>query len=216
MKKSLSLVTLILILFSQNYKSREYVCFYMMNVEIQNTMEENVRQQNLRNGSAQNFALEAVNKSEFNKMNTTTQKIRSRLSSVGLLLQSIPYGWNITKYIEGTIEYQTKIFEELQDAPPFVIVVIPQQLSFAKHLQQNSLLLYGIIASYGAINQMESKERKILLDFAEAEFKQLYYEAINMHTQIRTTKNAFRWKKQMLIASIKEDKAMFDDIIKQF
>jgi hypothetical protein len=192
---------------------QDKVCFYMMNTEIRATVEEDPRQYDMRNGAVQNFGLEEVNKGEFKKMDETTQKIRSRLSSVSLLIQGVPFAWNITKYTQGTYEYQSKIFQELQDAPAFIIVALPDQISFAQQLQQNTLFLYGIIASYGVINQMESKERRILLKFAEEEFQTLFYQAIGIYSKIRTAKATFAWKKAMFFAGIEEDKKMFKEII---
>ena len=189
------------------------VCFYMMNTEIRATVEEDPRQNNLRNESSQNLVLENTNKEEFRKMDETTKKIRDRLSSVSLLLQSVPYAWNIIKYTDETYQYQVKIFQELQNSPAFILVALPDQISFAQKLQQNTLLLYGIIASYGVINQMESKERRILLKFAEEEFQSLWFEAIGIHSKITTAKAAFQWKKAMFFAGIEEDKQMFNEIL---
>jgi len=189
------------------------VCFYMMNTEIRATVEEDPRQYDLRNGSVHNFALEETNRGEFKKMDEVTQKIRSRLNSLSLLIQGVPFAWNITKYTQGTYEYQSKIYQELQDAPTFIVVAIPDQISFVQQLQQNTLLLYGIIASYGVINQMESKERRILLKFAEEEFQRLFYQAIGIYSKIRTAKSTYAWKKAMFFAGIEEDKQMFKEII---
>lgn len=196
--------------------SKDYVCFYMMNTEIKESVEEDPRQKNMRDGSVKNFGLEEVNKNEFKKMDEMSKNIRKRLTSVSLLLQSIPYAWNISRYIDDTYEYQSKIWNELKDAPAFIVTVIPEQISFAKQVQQNTLLLYGIIASYGAINQMESKERRILLKFAEEEFRDLSFSAMTIYSKIRTAKNAWLWKKSMFFASIEEDKKMFKDIVKAF
>ena len=188
----------------------------MMNTEIKESVEEDPRQKNMRDGSVKNFGLEEVNKNEFKKMDEMSKNIRKRLTSVSLLLQSIPYAWNISRYIDDTYEYQSKIWNELKDAPAFIVTVIPEQISFAKQVQQNTLLLYGIIASYGAINQMESKERRILLKFAEEEFRDLSFSAMTIYSKIRTAKNAWLWKKSMFFASIEEDKKMFKDIVKAF
>jgi hypothetical protein len=216
--KNLKITAVIgLLTLSQNlFSQQDKVCFYMMNTEIKESVEEDPRQKKMRDGSVKNFGLEDVNKGEFKKMNETTQKIRKRLSAVSLLLQSIPYAWNISKYVDDTYEYQSKIITELSDAPAFILMAIPDQINFAKQVQQNSLLLYGIVASYGTINQMESKERRILLKFTEEEFRDLCYIAMNIYSKIRTAKNAWLWKKSMFFASIEEDKKMFKEILKAF
>lgn len=216
MKKNIIIIIFGILIFTNKIKSQDMVCFYMMNTEIKHTMEENPRQKELLSGSTQNNALELTNKNQFKKLRETTEKIKSRLSSLNLFIQSIPFGWNMTKFIQGSYEYQAKTWQEIQDAPPFVLAVIPDQISFAKQLEQNVLFVYGVVASYGVINEMESKDRRILLEFGQDEFEKLYLQSIGIYSKIRMAKQAFAWKKNMFFASIKEDKRMFDDILKQF
>ena len=206
MKLRITTALLFSMIFQNLFSQKDKVCFYMMNTEIKESVEEDPRQKNMRDGSVKNFGLEEVNKGEFKKMDETTQKIRKRLSSVSLLLQSLPYAWNISRYVDTTYEYQSKIMTELIDAPPFILTALPDQINFVKQVQQNTLLLYGIVASYGVINQMESKERRILLKFAEEEFRDLSFSAMSIYSKIRTAKNAWIWKKSMFFASIEEDK----------
>lgn len=215
MKKLLLSISFIL-LFCIKLQAKEYVCFYMMNTEIKHTVEENPRQKNLRDGAVQNNALEMLNKNEYKKLKETTENIKGRLSKLNLFIQSIPFAWNMTKFVQGSYEYQEKILQEIQDAPPFVLVIVPDQVAFFKQLQQNILFTYGVVATYGVINEMESKDRRMLLQFGQDEFEALYLQSIGIYSKIRGAKQAFAWKKGMFFASIKEDKRMFDEILKQF
>lgn len=196
------------------YSQKDKICFYMMNTQIKESVEEDPRQEKMRNGSVKNYGLEEVNKNEFKKMDETTQKIRERLSTVSLLLQAIPFAWNITKYANETYDYQSKIISELKDSPAFIITALPAQFDFAKKVQDNTLFLYGIVASYGVINQMENKERRILLRFAEEEFRDLLFTAMTIYSNIRAAKQAWEWKKGMFSVAIQQDKDMFKEIIK--
>jgi hypothetical protein len=67
---------------------------------------------------------------------------------------------------------QTAIINEINTAPYSIIAVLPSQVQFVDDLQMVTRLITGII-SYGAINQMEKSERKILLDYALGEVKTL-------------------------------------------
>ncbi len=54
-----------------------------------------------------------------------------------------------------------------------IIAVLPSQVQFVDDLQMVTRLIIGIVVSYGAMNQMEKSERKILLDYALGEVKTL-------------------------------------------
>jgi hypothetical protein len=75
----------------------------------------------------------------------------------------------ITKIIQN----QTAIVNEIETAPLSIIAVLPSQVQFVDDLQMVTRLIIGIVASYGAMNQMEKSERKILLDYALGEVKTL-------------------------------------------
>ena len=59
-------------------------------------------------------------------------------------------------------------------------------------------LITGIILSYGAINQMEKSERKILLDYALGEVKTLLGNSTHMLLKIRDIKAKVLRKQESL------------------
>ncbi len=60
------------------------------------------------------------------------------------------------------------MINEINDAPYSIIAVLPSQVQFVDDLQMVTRSIMAIVISYGAINQMEESERKILLDYALA------------------------------------------------
>lgn len=192
----------------------DYVCFLLLNEEIKNTMEENEEQKKMQQKQLINLSAENVNKQQWDEFQDVSTKIRSRLNSVSLAIQAIPTANNIVRDIQSIYAIQSNIYEELSDAPQFIIVAINGQYEFADHLQMNIRLMAGLVLSYGAVNQLEKKERKILLDYAGSEMRALRHEASGILRKIRNAKYAWQLKKNVLQGWISQDKQIFRDILR--
>jgi pantoate kinase len=107
------------------------------------------------------------------KAKETSNKIQDRLRIVSFAMQAIPTGVVITREAERIKETQQRIINEINTAPYSLVVALPLQIQFVDDLQMVVRLLTGIVISYGAINQMEKSERKILLDYALQEVENL-------------------------------------------
>jgi precorrin-4 methylase len=145
---------------------KETVSFPMMNQEIRHTMEENDRQKTMKNRQDINLTTEVVNKKQWEKFKETTTKIQERLRLVDFAMQAIPTGYAIFLESQKIQDIQTKIITEIETAPYSLVVVLPAQIKFVDDMQMVVRLLSGIVISYGAINQMEKAERKLLLEYA--------------------------------------------------
>lgn len=192
---------------------KEYVSFPMMDVEINNAMKENERQVNMRNKQLSNTALETTNKEQWSKFRETKVKIQDRLRIVSFAVQSISVGVAISREIAMIKDYQSKTYEAIQSAPYSVVVALPSEINFLDKLQMNLRLITGIVLSYGAINQMEKAERKILLDYALGEMKDLRNEAFWTYSKVRDLINQVEWKKNSLKAYVNLDKQIIGEII---
>ena len=145
---------------------QENVSFPMMNQEIRHSMQEHERQVEMKNKQHINLGSETVNKKQWSKFKQTTAKIQDRLRIVDFALQAIPTGIVISQEAREIKQNQERIIQEIKTAPYALVVALPKQVEFVDELQMVVRLLAGIVASYGAINQMEKAERKILLDYA--------------------------------------------------
>ncbi|WP_027384937.1 hypothetical protein [Epilithonimonas caeni] len=192
---------------------KEYVSFPMMDVEINNAMKENDRQVNMRNKQISNTSLETTNKEQWSKFRETKVKIQDRLRIVSFAVQSISVGVAISREINMIKDYQSKTYEAIQSAPYSVVVALPAEINFLDKLQMNLRLITGIVLSYGAINQMEKAERKILLDYALGEMKDLRNEAFWTYSKVRDLINQVEWKKNSLKAYVNLDKQIIREII---
>ena len=195
---------------------KENVSFPMMNQEIRNTMEENERQKSMKNWQNQNLATEVVNEKQWEKFKETTTKIQDRLRIVDFAMQAIPTGYAIFLESQKIADIQSKIIDEIQTAPYSIVVVLPSQIKFVEDMQMIVQLLTGIVISYGAINQMEKAERKILLEYALGEVTILRRDSLFMLMKVRDIKRKVEWTKFVVLNYINKDKQIVNQILSQF
>lgn len=192
---------------------QENVSFPMMNQEIRHSMQEHDRQVEMKNKQNVNLGAEIINKNQWSKFKQTTAKIQDRLRIVDFTLQAIPTGIVISREAREIKENQERIIQEIKSAPYALVVALPKQVEFVDELQMVVRLLAGIVASYGAINQMEKAERKILLDYALSEVERLNNQSFFILTSIRNAKEKFRYRKALLQYYTNADKQIVKDII---
>lgn len=192
---------------------QENVSFPMMNQEIRHSMQEHERQVEMQKKQHLNLGSEIVNKNQWSKFKQTTAKIQDRLRIVDFALQAIPTGIVISKEAREIKQNQERIIQEIKTAPYALVVALPKQVEFVDELQMVVRLLAGIVASYGAINQMEKAERKILLDYALSEVEKLESKSFYILTMIRNTKEKFERNKSLLKYYVNADKQIVEDII---
>lgn len=192
---------------------QENVSFPMMNQEIRHAMNEHERQKEMKNKQVGNTASETINKGQWTKWKKTATTIQDRLRHIDFVLQAIPAGIVISREAKEIKENQIKIINEIRTAPYALIEVFPKQVQFIDDLQMVIRFLTGIVVSYGAINQMERAERKILLDYGLSEVERLNTQSYYILTIIRETKQKFERNKALLNYYINADKEIVDEII---
>ena len=195
---------------------KENVSFPMLNQEIRHTMEENDRQKTMKNKQNANLTTEIVNKKQWEKFKETTTKIQERLRLVDFAMQAIPTGYAIYLESQKIQDIQSKIITEIQTAPYSLIVVLPAEIKFVDDMQMVVRLLSGIVISYGAINQMEKAERKILLQYALGEVTNLRRDSLFMLMKVRDIKRKVEWTKFVIFNYINKDKQIVEQIISHF
>lgn len=191
----------------------EYVSFPMMNLEIRHSMEENGRQNEMKNRQTLNLATENQNRKQWNKLRETTVKIQDRLRFVDFAMQALPTGYAISQEAAKIKKNEELIIEELKTAPYALVAALPGQIRFADDLQMVVRFLTGIVVSYGAINQMEKAERKILLDYALDEVKNLESESYYTLFLIRELRRKIEYKKALLQYYVNRDRQVVQDIM---
>ncbi|WP_294265389.1 hypothetical protein [uncultured Chryseobacterium sp.] len=192
---------------------KENVSFPMMDIEINATMKENDRQKEMRQKQTLNASVETVNDSQWKNYKDKVTKIQDRLRIVSFAIQAIPTGIAMTREINKINDNQQAIINEISTAPYSIVTVLPSQVQFVDDLQMVTRLVIGIIVSYGAINQMEKSERKILLDYALGEVKQLSRNSTHMLLKIRDIKAKVLRNKRAFQYYVNRDKQVVEDIM---
>lgn len=203
-----------IIIFSISLKAQgNYICYYLINSEIQKTMEENEKQKEMRNKQLTNLGLESANKEQWTKYKEVTEKIRNRLNNLSFAIQAIPTSVNFVREIDKIYEIQSKIYNELSDAPIWIPLALGGQYEFIDQLQMDIRLMVGIVLSYGTINGMEKAERKILLDYAQNEIKTLRQQSYSTLQKILNVKRKMKLRNNLFQNWINKDKQIIQSII---
>ncbi len=192
---------------------KENVSFPMMNIEINATMKEHDRQKEMRQKQIANATVETANKTQWNNFKEKITKVQDRLRIVSFAIQAIPTGIAMSREITKITDNQAAIINEINTAPYSIIAVLPSQVQFVDDLQMVTRLITGIILSYGAINQMEKSERKVLLDYALAEVKTLSRNSTHMLLKIRDIKAKVLRNKRAFQYYVNRDKQVVENIM---
>ncbi|WP_435522579.1 hypothetical protein [Chryseobacterium indoltheticum] len=221
MKKLIQVLSVLLIYFvitssggsSTPAWQQENVSFPMMDLEINATMKEYDRQKEMRQKQTLNATVETVNQSQWKEFKDKITKVQDRLRIVSFAIQAIPTGIAMSREITKITDNQTAIINEISTAPYSIITVLPSQVQFVDDLQMVTRLITGIILSYGAINQMEKSERKILLDYALSEIKAISRNSTHMLLRIRDIKAKVLRNKRAFQYYVNRDKQVVESII---
>lgn len=194
---------------------QENVSFPMMDIEINATMKEHDRQKEMRQKQTLNASVETANESQWKNFKNKVTKIQDRLRVVSFAIQAIPAGIAMSREITKITDNQTAIINEINTAPYSIITVLPAQVQFVDDLQMTLRLLTGIILSYGAINQMEQSERKVLLDYALREVNSLSRNSTHMLLKIRDIKAKVLRNKRAFQYYVNRDRQVVENIMNQ-
>lgn len=192
---------------------QENVSFPMMDLEINAAMKEHDRQKEMRKKQTVNATVETVNQSQWKDFKEKITKVQDRLRIVSFAVQAIPTGIAMSREITKITDNQTAIINEISTAPYSIITVLPSQVQFVDDLQMVTRLVTGIILSYGAINQMEKSERKILLDYALGEVKAISRNSTHMLLKIRDIKAKVLRNKRAFQYYVNRDKQVVESIM---
>jgi len=192
---------------------QENVSFPMMDIEINAEMKEHDRQKEMRQKQTLNATVETANRTQWNDFKEKITKVQDRLRIVSFAIQAVPAGIAMSREITKITNNQTAIINEISTAPYSILAVLPSQVQFVDDLQMVTRLVTGIVISYGAMNQMEKSERKILLDYALGEVKTLSRNSTHMLLKIRDIKAKVNRNKRAFQYYVNRDKQVVENIM---
>ena len=184
----------------------------MMNQEIRHSMQENERQQEMRQWQITNVTTEVENRKQWTKLKETSTKIQDRLRIISFAMQAIPAGIAISRDATRIKQTQERIIEEIRTAPYSLVVALPMQVQFVDDMQMVIRLLTGIVVSYGAINQMEKQREKYywIMHWGSGKFRPLVY--IYAH-ESKGYQRKVQWQNILFKYYANRDKQIVKDIM---
>ncbi len=185
----------------------------MMDIQINAAMKEHDRQKEMRQKQTLNATVETANQTQWKDFKDKVTKVQDRLRIVSFAIQAVPTGIAMSREITKITNNQTAIINEISSAPPSIISVLPSQVQFVDDLQMVTRLIAGIILSYGAMNQMEKSERKILLDYALGEVKTLSRNSTYMLFKIKDIKAKVLRNKRAFQYYVNRDRQVVENIM---
>ncbi len=186
----------------------------LISMEVNYSLKEHDRQEKLKKKQLLNTSTEGANQEQWKSYKKVVEKVQERLRKVDFMLQAIPTGYALTQKYREIKANQRQIVREIRTAPQSIKEVLPNQIKFVDDLQMVIRFLTGIIASYGAMNQMERADRQILLNHALAEVDRLNNNSFATLCVIREAKEQARLKKAMFDYYIERDKELVEDLLK--
>jgi hypothetical protein len=168
----------------------------------------------MRQKQTANATIETTNRTQWDNFKDKVTKVQDRLRIVSFAIQAIPTGIAMSREVNKINQNQTDIINEINSAPYSIIAVLPSQVKFVDDLQMVTRLIMGIVISYGAINQMEKSERKILLDYALGEVKTLSRNSTHMLLKVRDIKAKVLRNKRAFQYYVNRDKQVVESIMK--
>lgn len=192
---------------------RKYINFLAMHQQIDNTLKEHNRQEEIRKKAEENLLIEQQNKSRNKTLKGHYEAIRGRLNKVQPFIQAIPVGVTMYNSINDIIRTQGKIIDLLAEAPYGVVQVYQPYVVFVEDAYDTLALAAGIIVSYGTISQMEQDDRMTLLNYTQKEFGRLAYQSSLMYSKLRLFINQQKYRNNRLDDWIQKDKQLIEDIM---
>jgi len=195
--------------------AKENVSFPLLNQEIRHQLEEHKRQTELQTEQGTLLTLETQNKADWETLQKTSGEIRSRLEHVSTLMQLVPFGYAVYQRAERLAKLEARLLEELEAAPYAIPQTLIAKLKWMQEFQLVVRYLIGLTASYGALNQMEAADRKVLLDFGLEELASLEAQSLFTLHLVQESRRKYEQKKALVFSYVARDRALVNSILNQ-
>ncbi|MBW8323683.1 MAG: hypothetical protein K0M50_02860 [Prolixibacteraceae bacterium] len=168
-------ITVIAVLFSFQLfgQGKGYINYLLIHTEVNNSRKEHEIQKKAKNNEALVMANESVNKKTTSEFQEKYKKVKSRLNSLGILIDGAKFLYDAIPLVSSIKDSQEQIFEMVKDHPKFIPIAILGEEEFIIKASSVVTFIAGLCLSVGDLNQMEPANRKILLDFAISELRHL-------------------------------------------
>ena len=122
------------------------------------------RQNNARNNQAATTANEQANKVMLTRFKSKYREVQQRFNTIGTIIDAANIGIQATPMVNRIVQNQMEIYRIAQQNPVLIGLAYKTEVEFVSNARSLVNYLIGLNASFGALNQMKSSDRKILFD----------------------------------------------------
>jgi hypothetical protein len=107
---------------------------------------------------------EQMNKTMLARLKIKYRELQQRYNTIGTIINTANIGINAAPIVNQIIRNQIEIYHIAQQNPLLISLAYNTEVEFVSRSRSLVNYLVGLSASFGAVNQMKSPDRKILFD----------------------------------------------------
>lgn len=193
--------------------AQDYIDVLTLTLSIEDSIDENKRQKTAKEKQLRNTAYETANKEETKKFKSKYEEIRNRLSKLGLVLDAFIISSEAKPIVDRIIATQKNIYNECVSDPSLIPLAIKSETAFVQQAKLLIEYMTGLMIVIGDVYQMKPADRKMLLNHAVRELRNLDAITSNLYTSIYWHKRAVDFEKLRFKKWINRDKDIINEII---
>lgn len=194
--------------------AQNYINYYLIHTGVDNTLRENERQTDIRNGQVIVNSLDVANNEQTTRLQKVAKKIQGRTNSLGLILDGTFMATTAIPIVNQIYSTQSNLIALCQDYPHLMPTVIAHEARIVSQVTSLSRYMTGIILSIGPLNQMTPDNRRILLSHALTELREINRESWRAITTIRTAIRTEEVNRRKMRNWVNREKDMIERIIR--
>lgn len=134
---------------------------------------EHKKQEEARNKQAVSSANEEMNRSQMSILKTKYRELQSRFQTLSLAIDAAQIGLQAAPIVSEIVRQQHLIFQYAGNDPRLIVLAYNAEIDMADQAYLLSNYLYGLVLTFGDLNQMKSSDRRILFGHVLTELRRI-------------------------------------------
>jgi hypothetical protein len=202
------------------FLARSSGAFAQVNVELLHQLvaeskSEHSIQEDARTKQAAVDANESVNKSKMTDLKSIYRNVQSRFHTLGLVISAAQVGLEAEPIVDEIVNQQGIIVQQCRQNPVLTVLAIDSESDLADQAHLLINYIYGLILSFGDVNQMKASDRKMLFEYVVTELRRIDGASRGLSRSLINFNNQLRGKSNNPFSGfVNRDKSMVDDIMR--
>ncbi len=211
--KVLLIVGLMLIPFWKDCHAKSWICYQLIHTEVDNTLKEHQRQKKIRAKQGLVGSQEEINKEKTGFFQEQYEKTRSRLNSLGLLIEAGFVSLEAYPVLQDILKTQQDILDVVSSSPALALFAYESEAEISGEAWSVVRFITGIVLSYSDINQMKPADRRMILDHAMNELRMINRNSYLLLLSLRRAKHRQNRENAQFSSWINQDRKTIQDIV---